>query len=99
MDEVKVKKPAKMQHLVNWFYGTYCVTKCHDDEERRQKHYPKLQELAKKLESVEMTHAEFLAMMRSDKSICDLSDEEWKKRKFSWRSTDCPICKKLGIKF
>jgi len=39
---MEIKKPAKIQTLVNWFYGTYCVTKCHDDEERQQSHYPKL---------------------------------------------------------
>ena len=98
-ETVKIKKPAKIQTLVNWFYGTYCVTKCYDDEKRQQAHYPKLQELAKKLEGTEMTHKNFLIMLRNDKTICDLSDEEWKKRKFSWRKTDCPICKGLGIRF
>ena len=98
-ETIKIKKPAKIQTLVNWFYGTYCVTKCHDDEERQQAHYPKLQELAKKLENAEMTHKGFLIMLRNDKTICDLSDEEWKKRKFSWKKTDCPICKGLGIRF
>ena len=98
-ETVKIKKPAKIQTLVNWFYGTYCVTKCYDDEKRQQAHYPKLQELAKKLEGTEMTHKDFLIMLRNDKTICDLSDEEWKKRKFSWKRTDCPICKGLGIRF
>ena len=98
-ETIKIKKPAKVQTLVNWFYGNYCVTKCHEDLDRQQDHYPKLQELAKRLEGTEMTHKDFLIMIRSDKTICDLSDEEWKKRKFSWRKTDCPICKGLGINF
>ena len=98
-ETITTKKPAKIQTSVNWFYGNYCATKCHDDEERQQDHYPKLRELAEKMESVEMTHQEFLSMLRTDKTICDLSDDEWKNRKFSWKKTDCPICKKLGIVF
>jgi len=46
-----------------------------------------------------MTHKEFLSMIRNDRTICDLNDEEWKKRKFSWKKTDCLICTKLGIRF
>jgi len=30
---------------------------------------------------------------------CDLSDEEWKKRKWNLKRMECPICKGLGIKF
>ena len=40
-----------------------------------------------------MTHNEFLVMIRNDENIYDLSDEDWKKRKFSWRKTDCPTAK------
>lgn len=98
-ETIKIKKPAKIQNLVNWFYGNYCTRKCHDDLEKQQSHYPKLRELAKKMEGAEMTHQEFLSMLRSDKTICDLSDEEWKNRKFSWNKTDCPICKALKIRF
>ena len=98
-EAVTTKKPVKIQTLVNWFYGNYCTRKCYDDLERQQAHYPKLRELAEKMEGIEMTHQEFLSMLRTDKTICDLSDEEWKKRKFLWRKTDCPICKGLGIRF
>ena len=95
----EVKKAVNIKSLVNWFYGNYCTRKCYHDLERQRAHYPKLQELAKRLEGTEMTHKEFLIMIRNDRTICDLSDEEWKNRKFSWRSTDCPICKGLGIRF
>ena len=77
-----MKKPAKIQTLVNCFYGNYCTRKCCNDEERQQNHYPKLRELAEKMEGMEMTHREFLSMLRTDKTICDLSDEEWKKGNF-----------------
>ena len=99
LTQEKIKKPAKIQSLVNWFYGNYCVRKCYDEIEKQRGHWDKLQELAKKLEGVEMTHSEFLNMIRNDGTICDLSEEEWKKRKFSWKHTDCPICKGLGIRF
>ena len=94
-----LKKPAKVQHLANWFYGNYCTRKCYDEIEKQRGHWDKLQELAKRLEGAEMTHSEFLAMIRSDKTICNLSDEEWKKRKGSWKHSDCEICRKIGIRF
>lgn len=94
-----LKKPAKIQHLVNWFFGNYCTRKCYDEFEKQREHWDKLQELAKKMEGTEMTHKEFLSMIRSDKMICDLSDDEWKRRKWSWKRSDCVICKKLGVRF
>jgi len=98
-ETMQAKKPAKIQHLVNWFYGNYCTRKCYDEIEKQREHWDKLQELANRLEGVEMTHSEFLTMIRNDKTICDLSDEEWKKRKWSWKRTECPICKGIGIRF
>jgi len=97
-NNVKLKKPAKIQHLVNWFYGNYCTRKCYNNIERQREHWNKLQKLAQELESIKMTHKAFLQMIRSDKTICTLSDDEWKNVKFSWRSTNCKICKKFGIK-
>ena len=94
-----MKKPAKIQHLVNWFYGNYCARKCYDEIGKQREHWDKLQDLAKRMEGAKMTHSEFLNMIRSDKTICDLSDEEWKKRNFSWKHTECPICRGLGIRF
>ena len=92
-----IKKRAKIQHLVNWFYGNYCTRKCYEEIEKQRKHWDRLQELAKKMDGIEMLHKEFLLMIRSDKTICSLSDEEWKKRKWSWRNTDCPVCRWLGM--
>ncbi|MBI5390467.1 hypothetical protein HZB02_03190 [Candidatus Woesearchaeota archaeon] len=88
----------KIQHLVNWFHGNYCTRKCSDEIEKQHEHWEKLQELARRLDGVEMTHAAFLSMMRSDKTICDLSDDEWKQRKWSWKSTDCIVCKRIGMR-
>lgn len=92
-----MKKPEKISTLVNWFHGNYCARKCYGDEQTQQQHYPKLRELAQKLEGTTMTHGQFLSLMRSDKTICTLSDEEWKTRKFSWKNTNCAFCRRLGI--
>jgi len=98
-ETMQAKKPAKIQHLVNWFFSNYCTRKCYEENEKAYQHWLKLQELAKRLEGVEMTHSEFLSMIRNDKTICDLSDEEWRKRKWSWKRTDCEICRKMGMGF
>ncbi len=95
----KVKKPVKIQTAVNWFFGNCCARKCYDENEKRYEHWLKLQELAKRMEGVEMAHSEFLSMIRNDKTICNLSDEEWKKRKFSWKRTECALCRAAGIRF
>ena len=92
-----MKKAVPVQQLVNWYYGNYCTRKCYKDNKRQQEHYPQLQELATKLKDVMMTHREFLDLLRTDKTICNLSEEEWKTRKFSWKNTDCIMCKKWGI--
>ncbi len=92
------KKPAKIRHLVNWYYGNFCTRKCYERLDLQRMHYPKLQELANKLEGIEMTHKDFLNMLRNDRTICTLSDEEWKNSKFSWKHNGCDICKALGIK-
>jgi len=41
-----------------------------------------------------MTHKEFLDMLRSDKTICNLSDVEWKARRFTWDLSKYPFYKK-----
>ena len=92
-----MKQPQKISTLVNWFYGNYCTRKCYGDEQTQQEHYPKLRELAQKLEGTTMTHRQFLNLIRNDKTICNLSDDECKKRKFSWKNTNCALCRKLGI--
>ena len=93
----KIKKAVKIKSLVYWFYGNYYARKCYDDTERQRNHWEKLQKLADKLEGLEMTHSDFLHMLRSDRTICDLSDKEWKNRKFSWKRSDCLVCRKLRV--
>jgi hypothetical protein len=90
----KVKKPASIQSIVNWFEGNCCARKCYEEEDRRDAHHIKLQELAKRLKDVKMTHREFLIMLRSDKTICDLDDVEWKARRFTWDMSKEPFYKK-----
>ena len=87
-----------MSVTINWYYSNYCTRKCYNDEKRHEEHIPKLRELATKLKRVKMTHQEFLNLLRNDKTICDLSNEEWNNRNFSWNETDCVVCKKFGIK-
>ena len=93
-----MKKAVPIKQLVNWFYGNYCTRKCYKDEKRQRDHVPKLYEFAKRLNGTFMTHQRFLSMLRVDKTICDLSEEEWKNRKFSWWHTDCLICRRFGIR-
>ncbi|MBI3034938.1 hypothetical protein HYY71_01315 [Candidatus Woesearchaeota archaeon] len=99
MKILNMENLVKIQTAANWFFGNYCTRKCYDEIGKQREHWDKLQELAKRLEGVEMTHSEFLNMLRNDKTICDLSDEEWKNRKWSWKRTECPICKGLGLGF
>ena len=94
----KIKKAVKIKSLVNWFYGNYCTRKCYNNIGRQREHFEKLQKLADNLDGLEMTHKDFLHMLRSDRVICNLSDEEWKNAKFSWSRNNCMLCRKLGIK-
>ena len=91
-----MKNPAKIQALVNWFYGNYCVRKCRQDPAKQREHWGKLQRLGAKMNGTKMTHKEFLSMVRSDRSICNLSDEEWN-RKVKIEN-NCAICKRFGLK-
>ncbi|MBN2422388.1 hypothetical protein JXB41_04110 [Candidatus Woesearchaeota archaeon] len=93
-----MKRPVKIRHLVNWFHGNYCTRKCYEREELHNEHWPKLDELARKLEGTEMTHRDFLNMLRTDRTICTLSDDEWKNARFSWRHDDCPLCRMMGMR-
>ena len=93
-----MKKQYAIKSIANWFFGNYCMRKCRDEQDPAYEHWLKLQELANKLEGTQMTHRQFLDMMRSDKTICNLSDEEWEKRKFSFKN-DCVVCKRFGIRF
>jgi len=93
-----MKKAVPVQQLVNWYYGNYCTRKCYNDNLRQEEHVPKLRELAKKMRVTLMTHQQFLTLLRLDKTICDLPEEEWKARKFSWKNDDCIVCRKLGVR-
>ena len=90
-------KQVSIQHAVNWYFGNYCTRKCYKDINLQRKHYLKLETLASKLKDTKMTRKNFFEMLRADKTICNLSEQEWKERKFSWKNKDCNICKRWGL--
>ncbi|MEK6829478.1 MAG: hypothetical protein AABY15_05075 [Nanoarchaeota archaeon] len=78
-----MKKSCKIEHLINWYYGNFCVKHEHCTKE----HYEELRRIALSWNISEMTHKEFIFKIRQELK-CNPN-----KRKFD----DCPICRKLGI--
>ena len=76
-------KRARIEHLINWYYGNFCVK----HENCTKEHYEKLQKIALSWKINEMTHKEFVFRIKQELK-CNPN-----KRKFE----DCPICRKLGI--
>ncbi|MBS3077257.1 hypothetical protein J4233_03205 [Candidatus Pacearchaeota archaeon] len=78
-----IKKPAKIEHLINWYYGNiaYRYENCDIDM------YRKIKEIASKLKVSELTHKEFSVLMKEN-----LNFEGIRKK-----PCDCAICKKFGI--
>lgn len=94
------KKEYSIQHLVNWYFGNYCVKKCHDDDKILEDHWDKLQEFAKKSPNLKMTHKEFIEFFARHITIC-IFDYKERKRMPSWKEVpreECIVCKKFGIK-
>src|SRR3989344_2404185 len=81
---VNVKKPYKIEHLVNWYYGNFCVK--HKNSSRE--HYEELKRIALSWNVPEMTHKEFVFRIRQELK-CNPN-----KKKFD----ECSICKRFGIK-
>ena len=77
-------KDFKIEHLINWYWGNFCVK--HEDS--TIEHYDKLRRIAWSWNIKEMTHKEFCYMIRQELK-CNPN-----KIKFD----DCPICRKCGIK-
>ena len=75
--------PYKIEHLINWYYGNFCVK--HEDSTR--KHYEELKRIALSWKILEMTHKEFIFRIRQELKC------KPKKIKHSF----CPICKRLSI--
>lgn len=85
---MKLKKPAKIEHLVNWYFGNFCA-RCGriDGEDYGRGCYEKLQAIGGRIKVKEMTHAEFVRIIKSG-PFCRPVKREFK---------ECPICKALGI--
>ena len=84
------KKPAKIQHLINWYFGNFCA-KCGkidlEQEEFGRECYNKLIVIKDNLNMDAMTHKEFVNIVRHS-SFCN---------PFTRHFDDCPICKRFGI--
>ncbi len=83
MESIKPKPKAKIEHLINWYHGNFCVK--HEGSTRE--HYEELKRIALSWSIPEMTHREFFFRIRRELK-CNPD-----KRKFE----DCSICRKLGI--
>jgi|SRR3989344_7076389 len=85
-----IKMPAKIQHLINWYFGNFCA-KCgkidSEQEEFGRKCYNKLIAIKDNLNVDEMTHKEFVNIIRHT-SFCHSSTRHF---------DDCAVCKKFGI--
>lgn len=79
----KLKLKAKIEHLINWYWGNFCVK--HEDCTRE--HYEELKRISLSWNIPEMTHKEFV----------DRTRQELKCNPIKRKIDDCPICKKLGV--
>lgn len=79
----KIKPIAKIQHLIDWYWGNYCVK----HEDCTIEHYDELNKIALAWNINEMKHGEFITRIRQE-LVCNPT-----KIKFD----HCPICEKLGV--
>ncbi len=88
--KITAKKSVKIQHLVNWYFGNFCA-KCSKidskDEDCGKKCYNKLVEIKNNISSDEITHKEFVNIIRRT-SFCHPSTRHF---------DECEVCKKFGI--
>lgn len=80
---VKIKPNAKITHLINWYWGNFCVK----HEESTREHYEELRKIALSWNIPEMTHKDFCIRIRKN-----LACNPHKRR-----IEDCPLCRKIGI--
>ena len=85
-----MKKKYKKEHIINWFFGN-CCAKCGkidlESENYGRKCYEKMKEIGECIDADEITHKEFVNIMRNS-SFCYPST-----RKFC----ECKLCKRFGI--
>lgn len=60
MEPEKQKQKAKIEHLINWHYGNFCVK----HEEATSKHYEEMKRIVLSWNISEMTHKEFVFRIR-----------------------------------
>lgn len=79
------KKPAKMEHLANWYYGNKCAGCGRIDPENEEYGHTCWEKLHKLKETVgkeEMTHKEYTQHVKTA-GFCKPTTREFQK---------CPIC-------
>ncbi len=82
------KNKAKIDHLINWYYGNFCAKCAFIDMENHGKDcYDKLHSLKESLPE-EMTHKEFISFVRNGTTFCKPIPREF---------DECQICKALGV--
>ena len=79
----QTKPKTKIEHLINWYYGNFCVKHKHCTKE----HYEDMKRIALSWNITEMTHKEFVFRIKQELKCFSV------KREFH----DCPICRKLGV--
>lgn len=88
-----MKKPAKIKHLANWYFGNFC-TRCsrvdNEEEDYARDCYDKIHLIADKSKesgTEEMTHKQFAYLIKTSPFCKPIKRE----------LHECHICKKLGI--
>ena len=79
----KPKPKAKIEHLINWYHGNFCVKHKHCTEE----HYEELKRIALSWGMTDMTHKEFVFRIKQKLKCFSI------KRDFY----ECQICRRLGV--
>lgn len=84
------KKPAKIAHLVNWYFGNFCV-RCGridlPEEDYGGYCIEKLHKLGDAIGVGEITHREFVRLVKEGTTFCNPT-----KRQFR----ECSICNAIG---
>lgn len=78
-----IKTSYKIEHLINWYHGNFCVKHKHCTKE----HYNELKRIASSWNIPETTHKEFVFRIKQELKCFPIKREVH----------DCPICRKLGI--
>lgn len=84
------KRKAKVDHLINWYFGNFCA-RCGFIDMEDKKYGRDCQDklhLLKELLPEEMTHKEFINFVRNGTTFCRPIPREFH---------ECPICKALGV--